>query len=251
MGFGDIFKFFENTTKIKIYTNHNRSIVIPKELDNNKYKDIDIYYINIENYSNKNIKNISVNYEFNKKFESIVLDKNNKELSFKNKSDNILLIDNINPKTEIHIFMYPKEEEFEKPIIYIDGNLLDYKTKIHNFIYDLFKSKAILILLPLIGIPILSVYYTTQSLYIFDEKTNEMFSKSEFIDKKQFELYEKQNLKPNLVELDVIIPPTNFYKQQDLEKKIKEKCDAKYILDLNNVTEYKELFKLEKIVICK
>ena len=250
MGLGDILKIFENTTKIKIYKNH-MGIVIPKELSNNQNNDISVYYINIENYSNKSIKNISINYEFNKKFESIVLDKNNKEINFENKSDNILLIDNINPKTEINIFMYPKEKNIEKPIIYIDGNLLDYKSKIHNFIYDLFKSKAILILLPLIAIPIFVIYYTNQSLFFFDKKTNEIFSKNEFINKKQFELYEKNSLNPKLVTLDVITPPNSFYEQQNLEKKIKEKCDGEYILTLNGVSEYKDLFKLEKIIICE
>ena len=87
--------------------------------------------------------------------------------------------------------------------------------------------------------------------FFFDKKTNEIFSKNEFINKKQFELYEKNSLNPKLVTLDVITPPNSFYEQQNLEKKIKEKCDGEYILTLNGVSEYKDLFKLEKIIICE
>lgn len=131
----------------------------------------------------------------------------------------MIIIEDIYPKSIIYVVMYTDNDiPNEKPIVFINDNLLTLKSKIANFFYNFFKVKRNFFLIAFILLLIFGTEWMYNKLFISIEATNQIISKNELINQKIFEYYKKQGLNPSIIQYDIIETPTGFYDQESLKK---------------------------------
>jgi len=251
----NIFGLFKDTTLVDISSHGPMTYPLPKEIedciDTNSILSYDSI---IDNYSNQTLNSVLIQVKFKMKFQPLLYnqDKMIKEYTIENKN---IKISNIYPKEKLYLHLYPNDDDKnieQKPIIYINGNLLGIKTKFLNIFYNFFRFKFLAIFfLILMLIPVYLTYISSQKIYVLSEETKELVSKKELINQKLFNYYRQQGLNPMLVEYDIVNTPNSFYEQEELKNIIKDKCNDKILLNLNSVKNFDDLFKKKQIMICK
>lgn len=247
------FSFFKDALFVDVSINES-IFIIPQELKKDNDLFMRSYVVIIDNYSNKTIEKVSIKYKFDNKYKPMARDEEDKIIDF-TEEQNLLVFRDLYPKHKLYINLYPdmknKNNEI-KPIIYIEGKLLDWKSNIINSLYNFFKFKTFaFIIIAFFSYLFYSMYSLKQTLYIQTENTNERILKKELIEQKIFNYYERIGLKPSLGKFDIKNVPSSFYEQEELKKYIKKNCDEKYIFEVNNVFSYKDLFEQKQIMVCE
>ena len=246
-----IFNLFKDTVLVDIYSHGLTSFPLPVELSN---KSIESYDIIVDNYSTSKLDEIIIRTKFNMKFNPLIYNQDNQRKEYLLEKENIK-ISNLYPKEKLYIHVYPDIEDenyYEKPIVYIDGNILGLKTKIINIFYNFFKFKILsFITLLIFFVPIYMTYKVSKDSFVLLEKTNTIVTKKELMDQKIFNYYKRMGLNPSLGQYEIIDVPKTFYAQEELKKFIRTKCNERYILEVNNTKDFESLFKQKQIMNCK
>lgn len=249
----DFIAFFKDIQLINISSKHS-STLLPCELNNKNVETVLFdHTLLIENYSNSTINKIAIKYKFRTKYKPVIYDHEDQKYEFCEEK-NTLIINDLLPKNKLLIRIYPDVDDANyhiEPIVYLDGSLLTWKSKLITSIFDFFKSKFSIIVSLMIILPLLFSYYIKQNIYVSLEDTNKTLSKKEIIDEKMFNYYKRQGFNPSLSKMNIINTPAGFYEQEKLKKTIRANCDERFILAVNNVDSFEELFKLKQIMICE